>query len=188
MFPFATLANDIERLVLTTGRTLTSPTTLPARASIFAPQSTVENNKFVMKFPLPGVDPEDINVRISDGTHLVVSYHREDEDGHRSESRAYVAQLPEEADLSSAYARFENGLVILTLLKTDRSHLDIELTLHTDGSKKPEKTGSDSGLKAIKSESTDDSTESKPAEKAAKPTPKTAAARSTKSTSTKNDS
>ena len=94
----------------------------------------VENdNSFVLKVEVPGVDPEDLDVTVTDNTVVVqgsIDQEKENQrEGYlRSERRygqfARTIVLPAEIEPEKAQAAFKNGLLTITLPKTapGRSH------------------------------------------------------------------
>lgn len=77
---------------------------------------------------LPGLDEKDVEIRIEDGVlSLRGEKHAEHEDKDRRYSERYYGRferripLPAEVDDDSANARFKNGVLTITLPKTERA-------------------------------------------------------------------
>ena len=85
------------------------------------------DTEYVMQAELPGLDPSDIEVRLSDGTLTIkgektTEYAEEDVDFHRRE-RSYGAfqrmlRLPRGVDADAIFAKFESGVLSVHLPKT----------------------------------------------------------------------
>lgn len=122
------MADDIDQLLqlfgfgslgLGTGATQSMPV-------VWSPQIEVEreDGNLVVRADLPGVDPSDVNVEVDDGV-LSISGERRDErreerDGAFRTERFYgrfhrAIPLPEGADDARVEARFENGVLDVTI-------------------------------------------------------------------------
>lgn len=90
-----------------------------------------EDDKFVLRADLPGIDPADIDLQVSDGRRVDISAEREEavEADERDERGRFVTQertietfertvsLPEAVDESATEAAYENGVLTVTLPK-----------------------------------------------------------------------
>lgn len=81
----------------------------------FFPESSEVDGKHILKFPLPGVSKEDVNVKVVDGNRVIVGYNKTSEDEKSSEDLIYATTLPRHADPTTAKARIENGVVIVEM-------------------------------------------------------------------------
>src|SRR5258707_14619990 len=79
----------------------------------------IQDNRFVIRAELPGLDPDkDIEVTVDDGTLTIHAERREEEEekkGHRSEFRygslTRSGRLPAKADAKHVTARHEKGIL-----------------------------------------------------------------------------
>ncbi len=88
-----------------------------AAGQTFRVEEYVEDNRYMMRAELPGLDPDqDIEVTVDDGTLMVHAERREEEKKpHRSEFRygslTRSARLPAKADAKDVTARYEKGIL-----------------------------------------------------------------------------
>jgi HSP20 family protein len=121
------LQNDFERLFQELGEV---EPRFPS--SDFSPscELTEEKGNYIMKFDMPGVKKEDIKIEM-DGNQLTVSAERregkksEDKKGRYSEisygSYQRSLTLPNAVDEKKVDAKFENGVLTLTMPKSGSS-------------------------------------------------------------------
>ena len=122
------MADDIDQLLqlfgfgslgLGTGATQSMPV-------VWSPQIEVEreDGNLVVRADLPGVDPSDVNVEVDDGVSSISGERRderrEERDGAFRTERFYgrfhrAIPLPEGADDARVEARFENGVLDVTI-------------------------------------------------------------------------
>lgn len=97
-----------------------------ARASLFVPQVDVsqQNDTVLVQVDLPGMAPNDVRLRIEDGALIIEGERkseREIEAGGVVRAERYhgrfqrLVPLPEGADPDSAEARFENGVLEISV-------------------------------------------------------------------------
>jgi HSP20 family protein len=122
------MADDIDQLLQLFGFGSLGLGTgaIQATPIVWSPQIEVErrDGNLVVRADLPGVDPSDVNVEVDDGV-LTISGERRDErreerDGSFRTERFYgrfhrAIPLPEGADDSRVEARFENGVLDVTI-------------------------------------------------------------------------
>ncbi len=85
----------------------------------FRVEDYMQDNRFVIRAELPGLDPDkDIEVTVDDGTLTIHAERREEEEekkGHRSEFRygslTRSVRLPAKADAKHVTARYEKGIL-----------------------------------------------------------------------------
>lgn len=104
----------------------------PTAAGTWMPAMDVyeTDDKLVAKVELPGIDPEDVEVSIEDGT-LTISGKREfssevrEEDYHRIERRygafSRAITLPPTVDTDKVEARFDKGVLTVEVAKTEKA-------------------------------------------------------------------
>ena len=73
-----------------------------------------EDGEFVLEIELPGYDPDDIGVRWDDG-QLFVAAEQTDEDVGRTRQYSRRFRFPREVDADDISARYENGVLVMTL-------------------------------------------------------------------------
>ncbi len=125
-----TIQDELNRLF---NRTFGSLEPLrPTAAGTWMPAMDVyeTDDKFVAKVELPGIDPEDVEVAVEDGT-LTISGKREfssevrEEDYHRIERRygafSRAITLPPTVDTDKVEARFDKGVLTVEVAKTERA-------------------------------------------------------------------
>jgi HSP20 family protein len=116
------MQHDMERLF---GRFLGAE--VPSeRTTLWIPsvESYIKDNKLVFKAELPGVDPKDIDVSITD-RELIIKGERKAEKGAKEENYAYQEitygsferrfVLPEGVKTDELKAKFSNGLLEITV-------------------------------------------------------------------------
>jgi HSP20 family protein len=117
------LFDDIEQLVGVGERLEPSER---AATSLFVPQVDVsqQKDKVLVQVDLPGMAPSDVSLRIEDGALIIEGERkseREIEAGGVVRAERYygrfqrVVPLPEGADPDSAEARFENGVLEISV-------------------------------------------------------------------------
>lgn len=89
-----------------------------------------EKSNYVMKFDMPGVKKEDVKIEI-EGNQLTVSAERKEEKKSEDKKRRYSEvsygsyrrsfTLPSPIDDKKADAKFENGVLTVTVPKTEMS-------------------------------------------------------------------
>jgi HSP20 family protein len=95
-------------------------------SSLFAPAIEVSqrDGQYSIHADLPGMKPEDVKVEVRDGALIIEGerkFEREEDRGrtHRTELRygrfARIIPLPEEANTENAHAKFENGVLEVTV-------------------------------------------------------------------------
>ncbi|MBC7238221.1 MAG: Hsp20/alpha crystallin family protein [Chloroflexi bacterium] len=99
--------------------------------SVFVPLDMVETDgDIVISAPLPGLKPEDVDISITGNTVTIKGEFREEQEGKRENvhfrERRYGAfqravTLPTEVDANKAEATFENGVLKLTIPKTEEA-------------------------------------------------------------------
>jgi HSP20 family protein len=84
----------------------------------FRVEDYIQDNRFVIRAELPGLDPDkDIEVTVDDGTLTIHAERREEEEKkpHRSEFRygslTRSVRLPAKADAKHVTARYEKGIL-----------------------------------------------------------------------------
>ncbi len=88
-----------------------------AGGQTFRVEDYVEDNRYVIRAELPGLDPDkDIEVTVDDGIVTIHAERREeDKKPHRSEFRygslTRSVRLPGKADAKDVTARYENGIL-----------------------------------------------------------------------------
>ena len=88
-----------------------------AGGQTFRVEDYVEDNRYMMRAELPGLDPDqDIEVTVDDGTLMIHAERREeDKKPHRSEFRygslTRSVRLPAKADAKHVTARYEKGIL-----------------------------------------------------------------------------
>ncbi len=125
-----TIQDELNRLF---NRTFGSLEPLrPTAAGTWMPAMDVyeTDDKLVAKVELPGIDPEDVEVAVEDGT-LTISGKREfssevrEEDYHRIERRygafSRAITLPPTVDTDKVEARFDKGVLTVEVAKTERA-------------------------------------------------------------------
>lgn len=130
------LLRDFEQLLDVASRSALGPET-----GVFPPLNiTRDANRFYVRAELPGVQPSDLEIT-TEGTKLSlagrreiateqedVSYHRR-ERASGSFSRTVV--LPTEVDAERVDARYQNGILTITLPLSERSRTR-QITVRTD--------------------------------------------------------
>ena len=88
-----------------------------------------EVNKYIMEIDLPGLKKEDINVRIDDNSHLIITVDTKKEKEEETQKGKYIRRefscsqfrqtllLPENIDEEEIEARQENGLLTIHIPK-----------------------------------------------------------------------
>jgi HSP20 family protein len=128
--PFSLVRRMMEDmdLMLDLGPTRTLGTTLARTlpAAVWAPAIEMfqRDGQLVVRADLPGMSPDDVRIEVTDDTLTIEGERRseveiEDEDYYRSE-RTYgrfsrVIALPDGVDADNAQARFENGVLEVTI-------------------------------------------------------------------------
>ncbi|GIU99316.1 MAG: molecular chaperone [Actinomycetota bacterium] len=104
----------------------------PSAAGTWMPAMDVyeTEDKLVAKVELPGIDPEDVEVAVEDGT-LTISGKREfssevkEENYHRIERRygafSRAITLPPTVDTEKVEARFDKGVLTVEVPKTEKA-------------------------------------------------------------------
>jgi HSP20 family protein len=132
--PLSSLRTDIDRLF---DRFFTSPWSgLPAwpmeelrTMGPWVPMDITENDRSIaIHAELPGLDPENVQVNVS-GNELIISGEKSEEKDEKSEeyclcerrfgSFRRVIELPTTADLEKVSAEFTNGVLHVTVPKTE---------------------------------------------------------------------
>jgi len=119
-------------------------------AMMFAPTVDVvqKGDKLVVSADLPGLSPEDISVKIEGGEMIIAgerrSEHEEREGDVVRSERTYgqfqrVIPLPQGADPKTAEARFENGVLEITLKSPEASSQGHQVEIKT-GAAQPDKS------------------------------------------------
>lgn len=114
-----------------------------APMAMFVPQVDISqrNDKLVVQADLPGMSPDDVRIRIEDGALILEGERRSEREmeagGTVRTERFYgrfqrVVPLPEGADLDSAEARFENGVLEISL-KTPPRQRGRQIEIKTGG-------------------------------------------------------
>jgi len=92
-----------------------------APGQMFRVEDYVEDNNYVLRAELPGLDPEkDIEVTVEDGTLTIHGERREEQqEAHRSEFRygAFTRSvtLPDRADTEHITATYDKGILQITV-------------------------------------------------------------------------
>ncbi len=110
---------------------------------------TERDNNYVVRAELPGLKPEEVQVEITGDALVIQGEHeesREEEDRgkvHRSEIRYGQfyrrIPLPEEANADQAQARFENGVLQVTIPVPRQQSQRRQIPVQTTGSGSPAK-------------------------------------------------
>lgn len=90
-----------------------------------------EDRNFILKADLPGVKKEDVKVEVV-GDHLTIRAERKEEKNVKEGKRRYVSEisygsyvrsftLPQPIDAKNVDARFENGVLFVTVAKAEES-------------------------------------------------------------------
>ena len=103
-------------------------TPLVNRTSSFA---VTEDNKYLAKVIFPSFVKEDmIDIEVIDEKRtLFISTHFKDDNGSETSS-ATVERLPDDADINSLTATFDNGTLFLTMDKSVKETLPKTLNIH----------------------------------------------------------
>lgn len=131
--PFRDLVSIQDELNRLFNRTFGSlePLRPSAVGSWMPPMDVYETqDKLVAKVELPGIDPEDVEVSVEDGT-LTISGKREfssevkEENYHRIERRygafSRAITLPPTVDTDKVEARFDKGVLTVEVAKTEKA-------------------------------------------------------------------
>ncbi len=87
-------------------------------------------NEIVVKSPLPGIKPEDVDISVSEGTLTIKVEHKEEKEinekdyFHREIRYGELSRsvnLPMDVMADKAEAQFENGVLTLTLPKAEQA-------------------------------------------------------------------
>lgn len=104
---------------------------MSAREGLWHPIMDIHNraHEIVVELELPGVRMEDLDITVQEN-HLIVEGTRTRSDEFKEEERFYserpfggfhrVVHLPMEVDAEKSEARFQDGLLVIRLLKTRR--------------------------------------------------------------------
>ena len=88
------------------------------------------SDSVVIKAPLAGVKPEDINVSMSDNVITIKGQRKEEQEIKKDDyllqecfwgSFSRSLELPSECDLENAQASLKNGILIITIPKTGKN-------------------------------------------------------------------
>lgn len=127
--PFATMQRELEELIAR----FWNPESGGAEAGAISPRvDVVENDDAVeVTTDLPGIKPEEVEVELRDNCLVISAEHREereektDQKFHRVERRrgsySRSVWLPSPVDESQVEARLENGVLKVTLPKTNEA-------------------------------------------------------------------
>lgn len=118
---------------------LDSPWTAPPpfmAAQAFRVEEAVQDDRYVIRAELPGLDPEkDIEVTVDDGTLTIHAERRQEDSGpERSEFRygslTRTVRLPDKVDAKDVTARYQKGILEISLpvpeAKPDGDRVTIE--------------------------------------------------------------
>jgi HSP20 family protein len=108
-----------------------------------------KDNQIIVKAALPGVDPKDVDIRVTDGILHIRAETRDekdvnDEHYHRHEYRygrfSRSFRLPPNLDHSKAEAHYENGMLRLAFPKTEEAkQRSIQIEVKSEGKPTPAK-------------------------------------------------
>jgi HSP20 family protein len=118
------LFEDLERLAVA------RPDLDQALAFIPKVDVTRRDNKIVVQVDLPGISPDDVTVTLEDGALVVAGERHSDREFHEGDvwrsERTYgsfqrLIPLPDNADLDSIEARFENGVLEISVRAPEKA-------------------------------------------------------------------
>jgi len=127
---FSRLQNDLDRFFEDfAGEDIKLPSTTAAG---FSPSCELSEDKanYIMKFDMPGVRKEDVKVEV-DGNYLTVTAERREEKRSEDRKNRYSeinygsyqrsCALPASVDDKKVDAKFDNGVLTLTIPKTEET-------------------------------------------------------------------
>jgi HSP20 family protein len=134
------MTEDIERTLGSSGQNAGADS-----RAIWAPAMEVleREGALIVRAELPGLKPEEVKVEVRDGALLIEGERKQeiekDEAGfHRTERRygrfSRIIALPDTADAEKAEARFENGVLEVTVPVSRPSHKQIPIRSGAAGS------------------------------------------------------
>jgi HSP20 family protein len=117
--------------------------------------TTTEQGNIVIRAELPGLKPEEVKIEAIDDTLVIEGerkFEQEEARSHRTErmyGRFYrVIQLPEGADVEQARARFQDGILEVTVPVKEPQSNRREIPIDTSASSSAQQTGQQSGQQA----------------------------------------
>ncbi|QDK36459.1 Hsp20/alpha crystallin family protein [Bdellovibrio sp. NC01] len=130
--PFKEMSNFQNRIDRMMNELLELKGQSPSGTMDFSPSSeiTEEENQYLLKVDLPGVKKEDVKVEVS-GDTMTIKAERKTEKEEKSKKRflseisygSYIRSfsLPQSIDEKKVDAKFENGVLQITIPKTETS-------------------------------------------------------------------
>lgn len=113
---------------------------MPSAGAEFSPscELTEEDKKFLLKVDLPGVKKDDVKVEVS-GDRLTIRAERKTEKEEKDKKRYFSEvsygnymrsfSLPQKIDEKSVDAKFDNGVLVVTIPKTEESNAK-QISIH----------------------------------------------------------
>jgi HSP20 family protein len=138
----------LRRMTEEVDRTLGEPGARGGRAeTVWAPAIEVnqQEGKYIVRAELPGLKPEEVKIEVTDDALILEGERKfeqeENTSGVRRTERMYgrfyrVIPLPEGANTAEARARFENGVLEVTVPVTERQSNRRQLTLESNSNEK----------------------------------------------------
>jgi HSP20 family protein len=114
--------------------------------------TATDDNNIVIRAELPGLKPEEVKIEVVDDALVIEGerkFEQEDARSHRTErmyGRFYrVIQLPEGADVEQARARFQDGMLEVTVPVKEPQSSRREIPIDTGASGSARQTGQQTG-------------------------------------------